>query len=99
MVIWMANWIRLPARRSSSICEGAVAVIKLTKRMSHLFERLAALLPTSRRRQSYVSEFAPLYVNRPLDSPCEMVSLGLRFCCIKSSRSRGLFFRRYHGIG
>src|SRR6266567_1919490 len=99
MVIWTANWILLPARRSSSICEAAVAVIKLTKRMSHLFERLATLLLTSRRRQRYVSEFDPLYVKRLPNSPCEMVCRGLRFCCIKSSRNRGLFFRRYHGIG
>src|SRR5205809_485025 len=50
MVIWTANWILLPARRSSSICEAAVAVIKLTKRMSHLFERLATQLLASHVR-------------------------------------------------
>src|SRR6266446_4059162 len=99
MVIWMANWIRLPARQSSSTYEAAVIANRHTRRSVRWCARLAAPHPITRLHQNCVSEFKPpcekRSPNRPRARLCEI----LRCCSEEGSQNRGPFFLELHGIG
>src|SRR6266566_4933231 len=99
MVIWMASWIRLPARQSNSTCGSALNVSKPTKRMAHLFARLATQLHITRRPQNYVSEFNPRCEKRSRNGPRGMLCEMFGRCSEGTSQSCGPVFGGHHGIG
>src|SRR6266581_86098 len=99
MVIWMANWIQLPARQSNSTYEAAVIVSRHTRHIVRWCARLAALPHITRRPQNYVSEFNPHYETRSPTGPRALFREGVSCWSKESSQSRGPFFSGHHGIG
>src|SRR2546430_10007127 len=95
MVIWMANWIRLPAKQSNSTCWSALNVIKLTKSMARWFVRLATQLLITRRPRSYVSEFNRRCETRSPNCPRAMSRKILNRCSQEESHGHGPFFGRH----
>src|SRR5205814_4891197 len=88
MVIWMANWIRLPARQSNSTYEAAVIVSRHTRHIVRWCARLASLPHITRRQQNYVSEFNRRCEKRSPNGPCEMLREMLSRCSQEGSQSR-----------
>src|SRR5207248_9628723 len=99
MVIWMANWIRLPARQSNSTYEAAVIVSRHTRHIVCWCARLASLPHITRRQQNYVREFNRRCEKRSPNGPCEMLGEMLSRCSQESSPSCERFFQDHHGIG
>src|SRR5437773_4327251 len=99
MVIWMANWIQLPARQSNGTYEAAVIVSRHTKHIVRWCARLAALPHITRRPKNYVSEFNPHCEKRSPNGPRGMLFEMLGSYSEETSQSCGPLFGEHHGIG
>src|SRR5260370_11181581 len=99
MVIWMANWIQLPARQSNGTYEAAVIVSRHTRHIVRWCARLGALPHITRRPQNYVNEFNPRYEKRARNGPRGMLCEMFGRCSEETSQSCELVFGGHHGIG